>query len=189
MIWLKDVIKDLKEIQQFTKNELLELSEEELVWKPQPDRWSVAECLKHMLIANKLYLNDIENKLKKAEVRTIEHPIKFSLTGRVFLFFVDPKYKFKVPAPKIFKPIEKNSVENGKATVRDFIELQQQIISSADRACGYDHSNIYTFSPLSKLLRFNIGEQFYIMMRHTKRHLNQAKNVKNLQQELIVKNG
>lgn len=186
MIWLKDVIKELKEIQQFTKNELLELSEEELVWKPQPDSWSVAECLKHMLIANNLYLDDIESKLKKAEVRTIEHPIKFSLTGRVFLFFVDPKYKFKVPAPKIFKPVEKNRVENGTETVENFIALQQQIITSADKACGYDHSNIYTYSPLSKLLRFNIGEQFYIMMRHTRRHLNQAERVKKLQQKQAV---
>ncbi|MBK6263480.1 DinB family protein [Marivirga sp. S37H4] len=186
MIWLKDVIKDLKAIQLVTKEEFLSLSEEELIWKPQPDKWSVAECLKHILIANEIYLKDIENKLKKAEVRTIEHPVKFSLTGKIFLFFVDPKYKWKVPSPKIFKPVQKNKVEEGKATIMEFLDLQGRIIEAAEKAYGYDHTNIYTFSPISKFLRFNIGEQFYIMMRHTKRHLNQARRVKNLQEKQSV---
>ncbi|SMG07545.1 DinB superfamily protein [Marivirga sericea] len=179
MIWLKDVIKDLQEIEETTRNEFQNLGEEELVWKPAPEKWSVAECLQHIIIANSIYIKDIEQRLQKAEVKTIEYPITFSITGKLFLYAVDPKYKWKVPAPKIFKPTNGNKVENGEKTVEYFLKLQQEIIATARKACAYDHQHVHTYSPLSKLLKFNVGEQLYIMMRHTKRHINQAKRVKN----------
>jgi len=178
MIWLKDVIQDLKEIEETTRQEFQNLSEEDLVWKPAPDRWSIAECLQHIIIANSIYIKDIEKRLQKAEVKTIEYPINFSITGKLFLYAVDPKYKWKVPAPKIFKPTNGNKIENGEETVEDFLKLQEKIIATARKACAYDHQHVHTYSPLSKLLKFNVGEQLYIMMRHTLRHLNQAKQVK-----------
>ncbi|MGJ3235981.1 DinB family protein [Marivirga sp.] len=178
MIWLKDVIKDLKEIEETTINEFQDLSEDELIWKPAPDKWSIAECLQHIIIANSIYIKDIEKRLQKAEVKTIEYPINFSITGKLFLYGVDPKYKWKVPAPKLFKPVKENKVENGMETVKEFLQLQEEIISIARKACAYDHQHVHTYSPLSKLLKFNVGEQLYIMMRHTKRHINQAKRVK-----------
>jgi len=178
MIWLKDVIKDLKEIETITTEEFQNLSEEELVWKPAPDKWSIAECLKHIIIANTIYNKDINKRLQTAEVKTIEYPIKFSITGKLFLYAVDPKYKWKVPAPKIFKPIKDNKVLNGTETVKYFLKLQEEIIETAKKGCAYDHQHVHTYSPLSKLLKFNVGEQLYIMMRHTKKHVNQALNVK-----------
>lgn len=186
MIWLKDVIKDLKEIEETTINEFQDLSDEELVWEPAPGKWSIAECLKHIVIANSTYIKDIEKRLLKAEVKTIEYPISFSITGRLFLYAVDPKYKWKVPAPKLFKPVKENKVENGTETVKEFLKLQEEIIGVSLKACAYDHQHVNTYSPLSKLLKFNVGEQLYIMMRHTKRHINQAKRVKTQLPKTVV---
>ena len=186
MIWLKDIIKDLKEIETITSEEFQNLSEEQLTWKPQPDKWSIAECLKHIIIANTIYNKDINKRLLKAEVKTIEYPIKFSLTGKLFLYAVDPKYTWKVPAPKIFKPIKENGVLNGTETVKSFLELQEEIIKTAKKGCAYDHQHVHTYSPLSKLLKFNVGEQLYIMMRHTKRHINQALRVKSTFQKVAA---
>ena len=184
-MWIKDVIKELREIKQSTEAEFGKLSDEELRWKPSEKSWSIAECLKHIEIANNMYLNDINKKLEKAEVRTIEYPIKLSWMGRIFLLFVDPKYKWKVRAPRIFKPINENRVEDETQVLTKYLQLQNEIIETAERAIGYDHASIYTVSPLSSLLKFNIGEQFYIMMRHELRHLNQAKRVKD---KLSLKN-
>ncbi len=178
MIWLKDVIKNLKEIEETTTTAFQNLSEADLLFKPEPDKWSIAECLQHIIIANTIYNEDILKRLQKAEVKTIEYPITFSLTGRLFLFAVDPQYKWKVPAPKIFKPIKENQVENAQKTLMEFLRLQEQIIATALKACAYDHQHVHTYSPISKLLKFNVGEQLYIMMRHTKRHINQAMRVK-----------
>lgn len=186
MIWLKDVIQDLKGIEAMAKTEFQDLSEEDLVWKPTPEKWSIAECLQHIIIANSAYIKDIEKRLQKAEVKTIEYPIRFSVTGRLFLLAVDPKYKWKVPAPKIFKPTNGNKVENGQETLRYFLKLQDETMRTAEKACAYDHQHVNTYSPLSKLLRFNVGEQLYIMMRHTKRHINQAKRVKARIQKSVV---
>lgn len=178
MIWLNDVIKDLKEIEETTIKEFANLTEEELVWKSSPDKWSIAECMQHIIIANSIYIEDINKRLQKAEVKTIEYPIRFSITGRFFLFAVDPKYKWKVPAPKIFKPIQENKVVNGRNTIRDFLKLQEETMSTAQKATAYDHTFVRTYSPLSKLIRFNVGEQMYIMMRHTQRHISQALQVR-----------
>ncbi|RUA38244.1 MAG: hypothetical protein DSY77_00290 [Bacteroidetes bacterium] len=186
MIWLKDVIKDLKEIEETTINEFQDLREEDLVWKPAPDKWSIAECLKHIIIANSIYIKDIEKRLQKAEVKTIEYPISFSITGKLFLYAVDPKYKWKVPAPKLFKPVKENKVENGMETVKEFLKLQDEIIGVSLKACAYDHQHVHTYSPLSKLLKFNVGEQLYIMMRHTKRHINQARRVKSQLPKIVA---
>ncbi|HET8861324.1 DinB family protein [Marivirga sp.] len=175
---MKDIIKELKKVEETILNSFQNLSEEELLWKSGPSEWSIADCLKHIIIANTQYNEDIKKRLEKAEVKTIEYPIRFSLTGKLFLLAVDPKYKWKVPAPKIFKPINENRVSNGKQTVQEFLNLQEELIKTAQKACSYNHSNVNTYSPISKLLRFNVGEQLYIMMRHTKRHINQASNVK-----------
>lgn len=177
-MWIKEVIYELQEIKDFAKVEFIDLSEEELLWKPSPKSWSIAECLQHILIANNLYLKDINKKIEKAEVRTIEHPIHLSWMGRIFLLFVDPRYKWKIKAPKIFKPINEHKVTDGGQVLKEYLKLQEDIIATAHKAAGYDHANTYTKSPLSRFLRFNIGEQFYIMMRHEKRHLNQAERVK-----------
>jgi len=179
-MWIKEVVKELQIIKDETQAEFGDFSDEQLRWKPDAHSWSIAECLKHIIIANDMYLTDINHKLEKAEVRTIEYPIKISWMGRIFLFFVDPKYTWKIPAPKLFKPIHQNEVADGRETLKHYLQLQDDIIKTAEKALGYDHANIYTTSPLSKLLRFNIGEQFYIMMRHELRHLNQAKRVKRL---------
>lgn len=184
MIWLKDVIKSLEQIKEKASEEFLGMDPEELVWKPSPKSWSIAECLKHLIIANELYLTDINDRLNKSEVKTMEKPIRFTLTGRIFLYFVDPKYKIKVPAPALFKPEKQPKKIDGQKTVAHFLDLQDRLITTADKAYGYDHSKLITVSPLSNLLQFNIGEQFYIMMRHEKRHLNQAKRVKDQLQQL-----
>ena len=186
MLWLKDVIKDLKEIEETTKNEFQNLSEENLIWKPAADKWSVAECLQHIIIANSIYIKDIEQRLQKAELKTIEYPISFSITGKLFLYAVDPKYTWKVPAPQIFKPVRENKVESGIRTVQEFLRLQEEIMAIAVKACAYDHQHVHTYSPLSKLLKFNVGEQLYIMMRHTKSHINQALRVKDKLEEKVI---
>ncbi|MFQ3213910.1 MAG: hypothetical protein ACI9C9_001441 [Marivirga sp.] len=184
-MWIKELTHELQQIKEFVSEEFSQLNEEALLWKPSSNSWSIAECLKHIVIANTLYLEDIQKQLEKAEVRTIEHPIKLSLMGRVFLLFVDPKYTWKVKAPNIFKPIKGHKVTNGKQVLDDYLKLQDDLIKVAVKAAGYDHANIYITSPLSKLLRFNIGEQLFIMMRHEKRHLNQAGTVKSKFNQLI----
>ncbi len=178
-MWIKEVVQELHGVKDDTLSAFGELSNEELTWKPAPQAWSIAECLKHIVIANSMYINDIGRKLNKAEVRTIERPIKLSWMGRVFLLFVDPKYKWKISAPKLFKPINENKVEDGMKVLSEYLSLQDDIIQTAEKAVGYDHSGTYTVSPLSRFLKFNIGEQLYIMLRHEKRHLNQAQAVKN----------
>ena len=177
-MWIREVVNALKEEKKQVEQSFGMLDEEQLLYKAAPKKWSIAECFQHLYIANSLYLKDIESRLNKSEVVTIEYPIKLSWMGKLFLYFVDPQYKWKVKAPKIFKPVDKNRVYSGKEVLNNYLKLQDELIEAAERAMGYDHKNIYTYSPLSSLLRFNIGEQFYIMLRHEKRHINQALWVK-----------
>ena len=41
------------------------LSESQINWKPSPENWSIAECVDHLIVTNKLYLKEFEKQFSE----------------------------------------------------------------------------------------------------------------------------
>ena len=159
------------------------LTVDQLNWKPSPDKWSIAECLRHLTITNNLYYQNAKPALLAALQKNISKnknsPIKFGIIGKIFMGFEPPlKRKFKVP--KVFSPKTKSNTNFSKDVISDFIISKRNMIDLMRKSDSVDLNKVKVSSPVTKFIRIRLGEYFSIMAPHDRRHLWQAENVRNL---------
>ncbi len=151
------------------------LGVEQLNWQPEPEAWSIGQCLDHLCVMNDVYLPAIAKALEGQPGKAVEE-ITPGWFGRFFLGnFVEPSEKSKrVKAPKKIAPASRveeavlERLQAGNKKVRGLIE----------RASGYDVNRIRFKNPFVPLIRFTVGTGLTIVVRHEHRHLLQAERVK-----------
>lgn len=153
------------------------LSENQLNWKPNPDSWSVGECISHLVTTNKLYINKIEKILASVSFsEEKEFPYKQSLFGKFIAKGVDPANVRKTKTFKVFYPltsnIQKNVIDEYAESSKKFIDLTQKMLS-------LDLKKYKLSSPANKWIKLNLGDPLIIIPLHDERHLNQAERVMN----------
>lgn len=151
-----------------------ELTAEQLTWKPAPKVWSVAECFSHLAAAAALYHPRVESAL--VELRSggapAASPFKARWLQRWFIEAVGPQAKRRMKTHKMFAPA---SAEIDVARLeRDFLGRQEELAALIRRADGLDLNRGTVVSPVTKLLRFTLGEAFWMLTAHAERHMLQA---------------
>jgi hypothetical protein len=99
---------------------------------------------------------------------------KTTFTGRFLLYSVNPDNQKKNKAPRLFRPEIKLY---NKEVIRTFLDQHNVITGLICKGENMDLTSIKVHSPLTKLLRFNLGECFQIIMQHNWRHINQARKI------------
>ncbi len=152
------------------------LSEKQINWKPSEEKWSIGECIDHLDVTHKLYSYQIKG-LQPLIDDSSKGLFKFKHTfsGRMLLKYVDPDSPKKVKTFKIFKPSMRQINTN---IIRSFCEEVETMISFAEKLHGADLTKIKISSPVTKLLRMNVGDAFLTNLFHDKLHLNQAEKTK-----------
>lgn len=79
----------------------------------------------------------------------------------------------KVPAPKLFIPAS----DIAPGIVDRFVKAQVRITEALHDAEGLHLDRVKFGTPLSALLRANLGEAFEILVLHEARHLDQMEEV------------
>ncbi|MEJ7811341.1 MAG: DinB family protein [Gemmatimonadaceae bacterium] len=151
------------------------LSEEQLLWKPAPETWSVAQCFDHLITTNLHYFPGVRRAIDegRARGRRARGAFRHSFLGAQLLKVVGPRVRARLRAPAIFKP----SAAPPPTIYRDFL-LQQRTLDEMIRdADGLDLRRIKVASPVTRLLRFGLGDALEIMIAHEMRHLRQAEAV------------
>lgn len=174
---LSQLQSNLNEILQTFNQKFDKLSDKQIAWKPSPEKWSVAECLQHLNIANCFYVKKVDVILSKIDKS--EFPVKsnfdLSFQGKIFVnYIIDPKTKYKFSAPKVTKPGPDLDISKLKTKFVEIINaLQRQIVLSE----SLNLERIKIASPFTNLLKFTLGDVYMISARHTQRHVNQALRV------------
>jgi hypothetical protein len=152
------------------------LSEEQFVWKPGPNRWSIAECLEHMNATARAYLPAIDEGIADA-IRYgayAEGPFQYSLVGRIFSRMMEPPARFRMRAA----PDKQPGPERPKReTLAGFRAYQVQYVDRLRQANGIDLSRSCVRSPLASWIRIPLGSAFASMAAHERRHLWQARKI------------
>jgi len=154
-----------------------ELTETQINWKPSEGKWSIGECLAHLVVAHKLYYSKVSDLQPKFEHSGDGSSMfKHTFFGRMILKYVEPNSTKKVKTFKIFKP---GSRKIDTSIINSFCEEVETMISFAEKLNGIDLTKFKFSSPATKLLKMNLGDALLINLYHDKRHLNQAKKVLN----------
>lgn len=83
-----------------------DLSPTQLRWRPEPEGWSVAECLDHLVCTGEAYLPKLDRALERARAEGLraEGPFSRGFLGRWLVRGMEPPPGFRIPAPSAFRP-------------------------------------------------------------------------------------
>ncbi len=154
------------------------LSKAQLDWQPRPGRWSVGQCLEHLLLSSERLGPAVRAQLAALKARggppTYEG-WKPGLRGGFLIRSVDPATgKRKVKTGRVFEPGPTTRPEILAAFERDLDGLQQ-MLRDAD---GLDVTKARVTSPMTRLITYHLGDALTITVVHLPRHLDQAERVK-----------
>jgi hypothetical protein len=152
------------------------LSAPQLNWKPAPDRWSVGQCLDHLLTADGAYFPVFETVRQGGYRKTLwqRMPGLPTFFGRMLLKTIDPANTRKSKAPAIFTPAS-SAVDTG--VVRRFGEQQATLVGYLEAGAGLDLDGTIIASPVSRIVTYSLFDAFRILVRHAQRHVQQADRV------------
>jgi len=157
-----------------------QLSENQLNWKPNPDSWSVGECISHLVNSNSLYITKLEKILSSLPSRSPEDiSYKQSFMGKLIAKAVNSANAKKSKTIKVFFP-EKSVIQ--KTIVEDYINSSEKFIELVSKMHSIDLKKIKLSSPVNILIRLNLGDPLIIIPKHDERHLNRAEKLKSLKE-------
>jgi DinB superfamily len=165
--------KNSEQAQQLAAN----LSEEQVNWKPSPDRWSVAQCLEHLTVANKEFEPYLTAAIAQGKERwPMSEPVRYkpTLLGGWLARELLPETTRKHSAPKIFRPSEGPIIHD---SLQRFLNEQTRILDFVRDAKGFDYNKARLRSPAISLIRYSVADAFVIIVVHCWRHLAQARRV------------
>jgi hypothetical protein len=154
------------------------LTEEQGMWRPDPSAWSVAECLDHLAITNRVYLDAMREPSRRArqDNQLQRSPAVPGVIGRWFVRSLEPPVKkyFKAKARKIVQPSPSPQLSDA---FEGFKSSQQRIREYIDEFAAIDLANIRFPNPFVPGVRFSLATGLHVLAAHERRHLWQASQV------------
>lgn len=153
------------------------LSAAQFNWRPRAHGWSIGQCIEHLNITTERYLPVIRQAVADGRLRGLVAPGPFapSLVERWFIGMLEPPVRLRVKAPRAF--VAPAELEVGETLAR-WSFLHHQFAEVVTSAAGLDRGRIKVrsqFGPIS----FGLGATFAILLAHERRHVWQARQVRN----------
>lgn len=144
--------------------------------KPNPDSWSIAENLEHLITINRTYFPIFE-KLKDGSFK-IAFIGKFSffpnLIGEMIYKSVSDQGKKKQKTFPLWEP----KLSSGDESIFErFYNQQDELKIWIKEMEPFVQKNTVIHSPASKSIVYSLERAFDIIVAHEWRHINQAKKV------------
>ncbi len=153
---------------------VLPLSLDQLRWRPNPRRWSIAECLDHLDKVLAHYLPKIDEAIAQARPQNgaaaFSSPLDW--TEREALLRVEPPAVIRIPRrPTITPPVDLDSL------IEQFPRIRDRYSQSVRRAGGLDLARILLREPIHPVIH-SLGGVILLMAAHDRRHIWQAEQVR-----------
>jgi hypothetical protein len=157
--------------------ELLDqLNEGQFFWQPEPGSWSVGHCIDHLVVTGRDSLSNIRRAIELARLKNLLSmgPFRYSVIDKWLVRQMEPPPRFKMKAPAAYLP---KMDKDFAGTAADFLQLQDDFIDCLEAANGINLARVRVQNPVSRLIRFSLGQEFAFNVAHQKRHLWQARLV------------
>lgn len=159
------------------------LTPAQLLWRPSPERWGIADCFEHLIATGVAYLPRVADALAAPErrrasstgadaARQEERLYRPTWFGRLFVRASGPEGRpIKTRGPFVPPPASPDAPAR-------FLAQQDTLRTLLADAEGRDLRAIRIHSPLSRLLTLRLGECLEMLVVHEQRHLRQAERVR-----------
>jgi hypothetical protein len=171
------LLEDLNDARIRAGNLVQGMTADELTRRPEPSKWSIAECLAHLNTTAGVVQRFMGKGIERGRKDKIlgNEPFNLGPKGKLLIWIATPPPKFRMRAPKAVAPPVK--IADPVAVLAEFMRVQDAWERLLKEAEGLDMGRIRVgprFSPF----RCRLSAAFPWMMAHQRRHLLQAENVK-----------
>jgi hypothetical protein len=155
------------------------LSAEQLDWAPEPGQWSIAQCLEHLVVAWRCYHPVLATAIGSARERAGSSAGASAyrptwLGARFVSSMRDTTGQRRFRAPRMFQP----AARPAPGAAERLLATQQELRALIDQAAGLELTRVKLRSPVTALVRLNLGEALELQVVHIARHLAQARRVR-----------
>ena len=153
------------------------LSEAQFLWKPGANKWSIAECLAHLVVVDGTDLPGLRESIGNARAKGItgHGPFQYGLWSGWFVKSMDaPVKRFKVSAPGAYLP---HVAKDPRETLAELLKIQNEVTELVKSADGLDLARVKVRLPIGPGLKMSLGRRFQLLAAHDRRHFWQARQV------------
>jgi hypothetical protein len=153
------------------------LTEAQGMWREAPGRWSVAECLDHLAVANRVYVASMAGAAESARARGLMRrgPASPGLLGGWFVRSMEPPVRMKLRTNRKITPRPSPPLADSLAA---FLTSQDEVRCFVDAIADLDLARIRFGNPFISGLRWSLATGIHVIAAHDRRHLWQAWNVR-----------
>lgn len=183
---LRELLHALDEIDRDARRVLHGLSPEAAIWRPHAGSWSVAQCLDHLAITNRVYLKAMSASADAAEQRGSRRTKRArpGWPGRFFIRMLEPPVHplLKVATTAVAQP---RDFPSGADALADFLASQQEVRHFVAHYAGIELASVRFVNPFIRGVRFSLATGLHVIAAHDRRHLWQAWQVRRLLEETV----
>jgi hypothetical protein len=145
-------------------------------WRPDGRRWSVGQCLEHLVLTARLYPDRIEAMIGEARARQAQgrKPYRRGLIADWVIRGMEPPPGLRIRSPRRVEPA---SGLDPAEVLAVFEEVHGRLGALMHAADGVSLQHARMRSPFLPLLWFTTGQAFAVNLSHARRHLWQARQV------------
>jgi hypothetical protein len=152
------------------------LDARQLNWRPDGARWSVAQCLEHLLTANHLMFRAAEDALNDARPRTLWQRLPFlpGVLGRMLIRSQSPNAVRKFTAPSKAQPATSDIAAD---IIQRFVEQHRDAVARVQALDERDAARAIMTSPFIRVVTYSVLDGWRLVVAHDRRHFEQARRV------------
>jgi hypothetical protein len=152
-----------------------DLTRAQFNWRADPSRWSVGQCIHHVTLTARLYPAEIERMIEESRARASQRAYREGRIAGMVVSGMEPPPKMRVRTMRKVVPAADLEPEQTLAEF-DAIHVQLEELMIAADGVSLQHARMR--SPFLPLLRFTLGQAFAVNVAHARRHLWQAREVR-----------
>ena len=162
------------------KSIVAELSDAQFNWKPSAGQWSVAQCLKHLVLTGTFAANGQEAAIAQLRDRgrRSDGPYVYrgipARMGSMISKGVEPPVKRKFKTGRKVVPAEHHDRDG---LLAEFIAVEERLAKAIVSAKGLDLAAASVPLPIP-MFSMRLGQSLAFEIAHARRHLWQARQVK-----------
>jgi hypothetical protein len=152
------------------------LAEGQLQWNPPDGGWSIAQVFDHLATSNGSYFGPMRSAMERARAAGAgrpDRPWRSSFLGGVLIRSLRPSARRALPTPHSWRPGRAQRTDPLEA----FLATQGTLAELLREAKEIDLVDTRLSSPVSRLIRLNLGDAFMILVVHDRRHLGQIARI------------
>ena len=152
------------------------LDARQLNWRPDETKWSVAQCLEHLLAANRLMVRSAQQAIDGTGPRSVWQrlPGLPRMFGKLLIRSQAPQVTRKYTAPSVARPAASDIAPD---VVDRFVAHTREIESWVRRLDEPRAGRVVMTSPFATFITYSVMDGARLILTHDHRHIEQARRV------------